>query len=271
MTSAGRLVKLNVLELPALCSPSQAPGAGAASLAGGTPVTEFASFGRGETVVGLCAVDVPGAGVALGTADGVVKRVLPDYPQNRDEFELITLKDGDRVVGAVRLAAESAELVFITSDAQLLRFGAASVARRAGRPGTPACGCRRAPRWCGSVRWTRTRRPGRRPGRREPLPRRGGHGGGQHVRAARSGGQQRQGDPAARVPRQGPRHRRRALPPVPQGRGRAGGGVGRASPGGGRDRRRGAGRAARPGGEAGRRGVALSGPLALLGGSVRVV
>ena len=26
--------------------------------------------------------------------------MLPDYPQNRDEFELITLKDGDRVVGA---------------------------------------------------------------------------------------------------------------------------------------------------------------------------
>jgi len=126
VTSAGRLVKLNVLELPAM-----PPGAGAASLAGGTLVSEFASFGRGETVVGLCAVDVSGAGVALGTAEGVVKRVLPDYPQNRDEFELITLKDGDRVVGAVQLsaqlAAESAELVFITSDAQLLRFGATSV------------------------------------------------------------------------------------------------------------------------------------------------
>ena len=127
VTSAGRLIKLNVLELPALCSPSQAPGAGAASLAGGTPVTEFASFGRGETVVGLASVDAPGAGVALGTAEGVVKRVLPDYPQNRDEFELITLKDGDRVVGAVQLSDESAELVFITSDAQLLRFGASSV------------------------------------------------------------------------------------------------------------------------------------------------
>ena len=126
VTSAGRLVKLNVLELPAM-----PPGAGAASLAGGTPVTEFASFGRGETVVGLACVDTPGAGVALGTAEGVVKRVLPDYPQNRDEFELITLKDGDRVVGAVQLSgqlsAESAELVFITSDAQLLRFGASSV------------------------------------------------------------------------------------------------------------------------------------------------
>jgi DNA gyrase subunit A len=128
VTSAGRLVKVDVLELPAM-----PPGAGAVSLAGGTPASEFGSFGAGETVVGLASVDAPGAlgglgaGVAVGTAEGVVKRVLPEYPQNRDEFELITLKDGDRVVGAVQLAAESDELVFITSDAQLLRFTASSV------------------------------------------------------------------------------------------------------------------------------------------------
>jgi DNA gyrase subunit A len=131
VTSAGRLIKLNVLELPAM-----PPGAGAVSLAGGTPVSEFASFGRGETVVGLAAVDGglgggagggAGGGLALGTAEGVVKRVLPDYPQNRDEFELISLRGGDRVVGAVQLSAESDELVFITSDAQLLRFAASSV------------------------------------------------------------------------------------------------------------------------------------------------
>jgi DNA gyrase subunit A len=123
VTSAGRLVKVNVLELPGL-----PPGAGAASLAGGTPVSEFTSLSRGETVVGLCAVDGDLAGgLALGTAEGVVKRVLPDYPPNRDEFELITLKDGDRVVGAVQLSGESAELVFIASDAQLLRFAASSV------------------------------------------------------------------------------------------------------------------------------------------------
>ncbi len=134
VTSAGRLIKLNVLELPAM-----PPGAGAVSLAGGTPVTEFASFDRGETVVGLASVDGPaggsgvglvgasGFGLALGTAEGVVKRVLPDYPQNRDEFELITLKAGDRVVGAVQLSGESDELVFITSDAQLLRYAASSV------------------------------------------------------------------------------------------------------------------------------------------------
>jgi DNA gyrase subunit A len=121
VTSAGRLVKLNVLELPGLA----VSGAGGVSLGGGTPVTEFVTLGRDETVVGLCALD--GSGLTLGTAEGVVKRVLPDYPQARDELELITLKDGDRVVGAAQLTAESDELVFIASDAQLLRFPASSV------------------------------------------------------------------------------------------------------------------------------------------------
>jgi len=40
---------------------------------------------------------------------------------------VITLRDGDRVVGAVQLASEDQDLVFVTSDAQLLRFGASSV------------------------------------------------------------------------------------------------------------------------------------------------
>ena len=100
VTSAGRLVKVNVLELPALV----VPGAGAASLAGAAAVSEFAALEPGETAVGLAAVDAPGAGLALGTAGGVVKRVLPDYPQNREEFELIALRDGDRVVGAAQLS-----------------------------------------------------------------------------------------------------------------------------------------------------------------------
>jgi DNA gyrase subunit A len=123
-------------------------------MAGGTPVREFFSLERGETVVGLCAVDVPGAGVTLGTAEGVVKRVLPDYPQARDEFELITLKEGDRVIGAAQLDGESAELVFITSDAQLLRFPAAAV-RPQGRAAGGMAGVRLSEGaralWFGSV------------------------------------------------------------------------------------------------------------------------
>src|SRR5580693_2826835 len=98
VTSAGRLVKVNVIELPALVL----GGSGAASLAGGTAVGEFAALERGETVAGLVSVD--SAVLALGTAEGVVKRVLPEYPQNRDEFELISLRPGDRVVGAVPLS-----------------------------------------------------------------------------------------------------------------------------------------------------------------------
>ena len=145
VTSAGRLVRLNVLELPAL-----PPGAAAVSLAGGTPVTEFASFSPGEAVVGLAAVDTPGAGLALGTAEGVVKRVLPDYPQNRDEFEVIALKDGDRVVGAVQLSAETDELIFISSDAQLLHFSASTV-RPQGRAAGGMAGIRLAART--SVVW----------------------------------------------------------------------------------------------------------------------
>ena len=76
-------------------------------------------------MVGLAAVRAAGGGLALGTASGVVKRVSPDYPQTQPEFDVIALRDGDRVVGAVQLTSEDQDLVFITSDAQLLRFGAA--------------------------------------------------------------------------------------------------------------------------------------------------
>ncbi|HVB42181.1 MAG TPA: DNA topoisomerase IV subunit A [Streptosporangiaceae bacterium] len=122
LTSHGRLVRLGVLELPALPPTAHAPG-----LSGGAPVTEFIATERGETVVAIVAADTAGAGLALGTANGVVKRVTPDYPQNLAEFDVIALKDGDRVVGAVQLESEDQELVFITSDAQLLRFSAAAV------------------------------------------------------------------------------------------------------------------------------------------------
>ena len=128
VTSAGRMVKLSVLEIPALAVSAAAP-----SLAGGVRIADLVTLDRGETVVALAAIDEPGLGLAIGTAEGVVKRVVPDYPQNRDEFELITLRDGDRVVGAAQVAAEDAELAFITSDAQLLHFPASSV-RPQGRP-----------------------------------------------------------------------------------------------------------------------------------------
>ncbi|HEY7262898.1 MAG TPA: DNA topoisomerase IV subunit A [Trebonia sp.] len=138
VTTAGRMIRLSVLEIPALPPSDVAP-----SLAGGHPVTEFATaLEPGETVIALVNLEAANAGVALGTASGVVKRVLPEYPANRDEFELITLREDDRVIGAVQVSEEDdAELVFITSDAQLLRFAAASV-RPQGRPAGGMAGIR---------------------------------------------------------------------------------------------------------------------------------
>ncbi|MBO0803592.1 MAG: DNA topoisomerase IV subunit A [Nocardiopsaceae bacterium] len=126
VTTAGRMLKMSVIEVPPT---------------GSHEITEFVALDEGEEVLCLATLDPDAGGVALGTASGVVKRVLPDYPGNRDDFEMITLKEGDRVVGAVQLASEDADLVFITSDAQLLRFGAASV-RPQGRPAAGMAGIR---------------------------------------------------------------------------------------------------------------------------------
>jgi DNA gyrase subunit A len=145
VTSAGRLIRVGALEIPAL-----PPSAHSPSLAGGAPVTEFVALEHGETVVGLAAPDAAGAGLALGTAGGVVKRVAPDYPGSSSEFEVISLKPGDRVVGAVQLTTEDCDLVFISTDAQLLRFPAAAV-RPQGRAAAGMAGIRLAGR--ASVAW----------------------------------------------------------------------------------------------------------------------
>jgi DNA gyrase subunit A len=113
-------------------------------------VTEFVALEHGETVVGLAAPDAAGAGLALGTASGVVKRVAADYPGSSSEFEVISLKHGDRVVGAVQLTTEDCDLVFISTDAQLLRFPATSV-RPQGRAAAGMAGIRLSAR--ASVAW----------------------------------------------------------------------------------------------------------------------
>jgi DNA gyrase subunit A len=149
VTSRGRLIRVGVLELPALPPSAQFPG-----LSGGAAVSDFVTLENGESVVGVAAEQEAGAGLVLGTAQGVVKRVAPDYPQNAAEFEVISLKDGDRVVGAVQLPDEGHDLVFITSDAQLLRFGADAV-RPQGRAAGGMAGIRLAAgatvTWFGAV------------------------------------------------------------------------------------------------------------------------
>jgi DNA gyrase subunit A len=122
VTSTGRMIRVSVLDMPALPPTSTAP-----SLSGGAPVSEFVALDKGERLIALAGL-LPGtAGIALGTAQGVVKRLAVDYPSNKDQWEVVALRDGDEVVGAVELPHEDCDLVFVTSDAQLLRFGAEKV------------------------------------------------------------------------------------------------------------------------------------------------
>jgi DNA gyrase subunit A len=130
VTSRGRVLRLSVLELPALPPTNRTP-----ALSGGAPLGAFVDLPAGERVLCLTTVTEGSGGLALGTAHGVVKRVLPDHPSGRSDWEVIGLKDGDEVVGAVELGdeADDVDLVFVTSDAQLLRFPSSAV-RPQGRP-----------------------------------------------------------------------------------------------------------------------------------------
>ncbi|KAB7844387.1 DNA gyrase/topoisomerase IV subunit A [Streptomyces mobaraensis] len=128
VTSAGRLLRLRVIDLPQLPETAAAP-----NLAGGAPLSEFLSLADDERVLCLTTLDESSPGLAIGTEQGVVKRVVPDYPANKDELEVISLKAGDRVVGAAELRTGDEDLVFITDDAQLLRYQAGQV-RPQGRP-----------------------------------------------------------------------------------------------------------------------------------------
>ncbi|MEE1617597.1 DNA gyrase/topoisomerase IV subunit A [Brachybacterium sp. J153] len=126
VTDRGRLLRLSVVDLPTL-----APTAGAPSLAGGTRLADLVDLERDERALALVRVaedDLSrGGAIALGTRQGVVKRVQLDFPRT-DGFEIISLKDGDAVVGVVDLEVDAdLDLVFVTSDAQLLHFPASGI------------------------------------------------------------------------------------------------------------------------------------------------
>jgi DNA gyrase subunit A len=137
LTSGGRLVRLDVLDLPTLPGTASDP-----HLQGGVPVSALLQLEGDERVVGLCSLAGDGPALAVGTRRGVVKRVNPEL-LNRDSWELLRLDDGDEVVGALEVTGDE-ELAFVTSDAQLLHFPAAAV-RPQGRTGGGVAGIRLAP------------------------------------------------------------------------------------------------------------------------------
>jgi DNA gyrase subunit A len=135
VTSAGRLIKINALDLPTVPITANAP-----NLQGGTHVSELVTLESDERALCLCTLEPTGLGLALGTARGVVKRVNPEV-LGKESWEVIRLDAGDRVLGAVELVRDDAELIFITNDAQLLHFGASTV-RSQGRAGGGMAGIR---------------------------------------------------------------------------------------------------------------------------------
>ena len=127
LTSAGRLHRLQVVDVPAAAEPSASP-----AMAESVAAKEFVPLERGESLVALVPLD---AVLAIGTARGVVKRVRPEWPLNRDVFEAITLKEKDAVVGAAPAVQDEDHLVFVTASGQLLHYQASLV-----RPQGPTAG-----------------------------------------------------------------------------------------------------------------------------------
>lgn len=127
LTDTGRIIRLNVVEIPALQEATGTP-----AMTDGVKVSDFITLQRGEKIIAMVPLNRV---LALGTRNGVVKRVrADDWPLNQDEFEAITLKDGDTVVGAAASPEDDDQLVFVTESGQLLRF-AAELVRPQGRSG----------------------------------------------------------------------------------------------------------------------------------------
>jgi DNA gyrase subunit A len=118
LTSRGRLLIVSPVGLPGVPATS-------VSMAAGVKADDYVDLERGEKVIGL--VDLVLAHtIAIGTREGTIKRVSSDAFPSRSGLPLITLKEGDAVVGT-GIAPDSSHLVFVTSDAQLLHFTADNV------------------------------------------------------------------------------------------------------------------------------------------------
>ncbi|MDO5634441.1 MAG: DNA topoisomerase (ATP-hydrolyzing) [Micrococcus sp.] len=136
VTSRGRVHRIQVVDIAVAPTASPSP-----DLSASVPAKDFVPLEKGETLVGMVALD---AVIALATRGGVVKRVRPEWPLNRDAFEAITLKGSDTVVGVEHAAQEDDHLVFISAGGQLLHY-TASLVRPQGPAGAGIAGMKLGP------------------------------------------------------------------------------------------------------------------------------
>jgi len=119
VTSRGRLIRFTPVDLPSV-------PANSVQLAAGARIGDYLGLAdKKERIVGLVSLSSEHP-IALGTRQGVVKRVAAGGYPNRPDFEVIALKAGDEVVG-VGQGPDTDELVFVASDSQLLHFPAVQV------------------------------------------------------------------------------------------------------------------------------------------------
>ena len=208
VTSLGRMMRLPVLDMPALPPTSTAP-----SLSGGAPLAEFLALAKGEEVVALCSL---ARGLCRARAgDGAGRREARDAGLPAEQVRV----GGHRAPGRrQRRGGRRASSRAVRSRLLDQRRPAAPVRGREGPPAGPDRrrngGCDPGPGRPGRALRVRGPHPARR-----RVGQRGDHRRRLERRAARHAAGDGEGHPVRRVPGEGPGDRRRPVPPLPQGRG----------------------------------------------------
>ncbi len=121
VTSAGRVLRLAVIGLPAL------PDNANLTAAGGGAIKEFLTLPKDEKPLALMNLADSNSTLVVFTASGQIKRVNHDVPGSAKDWNILKLESNDSLVGAIQTADDSGNAILITSDAQLLHFPANSV------------------------------------------------------------------------------------------------------------------------------------------------
>jgi DNA gyrase subunit A len=120
LSSDGTLTSIVCGDLPGTEGPK-------VTLSQGVVLTDFLGLGKEHgSVVGVFSLGTDAPTIALGTREGTVKRVDLTTLTPKPQQSIITVKDGDRIVGS-GIAGDDSWLCFITDNAQLLRFPASAV------------------------------------------------------------------------------------------------------------------------------------------------